>query len=82
MPAGRGDPDRHLEDLAAELGGARQLRRAAGQDDPGRQHPDAARPGSRSRSSSNVSRIRASMICAHLEPADRPAGVLAEDARR
>ena len=41
-PRRAGDPDRHLEDLAAELRGAGELGRAAGQDDPGRQHAVAA----------------------------------------
>ena len=42
MPGRAGDADGHLEDLAAELGRARELRAAAGEDDPRRQHPVAA----------------------------------------
>ena len=60
-PGRAADPDRHLEDLAAELRRPRELRRAAGEDDPRRQHPVAA-AGHLAASSSNVSRIRASMI--------------------
>ena len=79
MPGGRGDPDRHLEDLATELGGARQLRGAAGQDDPGRAACRRPPRGSRCASSSNVSRIRASMIWQTSSRLTVRPGVLAED---
>ena len=79
MPGRGRDADRHLEDLAAELGDARELRRAAGQDDPGRQHA-RGRPA-RHLVAQQLERLAHPRLddLADLEPADGPAGVLAED---
>ena len=62
MPGGAADPDRHLEDLAAELGGARQLRAPPVRMIPAGSMPVTAAARISLRISSNVSRIRASMI--------------------
>ena len=77
-PAGAGDPDRHLEDLAAELGRAGQLRRRRRS---GRSRPGACRgptPASRSHELERLAHPGLDDL-ADLEPADRPAGLLAED---
>ena len=55
-----------------------QLRGAAGQDDPGRQHPDAGRPDLVAQQLERLAHPGLDDL-ADLEPADRPAGVLAED---
>ena len=81
MPGRRGDPDRDPEDLAAELRRARELRPAAGQDDPGRQH---VRPAAGHLPPDQLERLAHPGLddLADLAAADRPAGVLAEDGDR
>ena len=73
----RGDPDRHLEHLAAELGGAAELRPAAGQDEPGRQHAVAGLAHPVAHQLERLAHPRLDDL-AHLEPADLAPGLLAE----
>ena len=63
----------------AELGDARQLRRATGQDDAGRQLPDAGRADLVAQQLERLAHPRLDDL-ADLEPADGPSGLLAEDA--
>ena len=58
----RADPDRHLEDVARQLGGAGDARPAAGQHHPRRQHAGVAGALHFFADKGEISLMRASMI--------------------
>src|SRR6188472_1168838 len=72
------DADGHLEDLAAKLGDTGELRAAAGQDDPGREHADPSRPDLVAQQLEGLAHPCLDDL-RDLEPADGPPGVLTQD---
>src|SRR5687768_15612101 len=75
------DPDRHRQHLATQLGDARQLRPAAGQDEPGGQH---ARPAGLDLRADELERLAHPRFDdpAQLDAADRATRLLAQDRDR